>query len=94
MNLRSSATSCPLGVRCSVVELLWRTKHPETQRQHEGAQRRIPHRESAGYRRVFICFPSIARAGSWANGSVTNSAGSRDLKSGFRPATRARPHCL
>jgi poly(hydroxyalkanoate) depolymerase family esterase len=29
---------------------------------------------------LILCFPSIARAGTWANGSVTNSSGSRNYK--------------
>ncbi len=83
MNLTIKRSSlCPLCVLCvSVVELLWRKKPPQRHREHRGStETEFRTASLLVIAAVFLCFPTIARAGNWANGSVTNSAGSRNYK--------------
>jgi poly(hydroxyalkanoate) depolymerase family esterase len=83
MNSKISSNSlCHLCVLCaSVVTVLLPKKPPQRHRELRGGTE-INFRATTllVFATVLLCFPAIARAGNWANGSVTNSSGSLNYK--------------
>lgn len=83
MNSMISANSlCPLCVLgVSVVKVLLPKNPPQRHREHGGGtETKLRTATLLVLTTVLLCCPAIARAGSWAKGSVTNSSGSRNYK--------------